>query len=133
MASTSNLEQRGKAWSTEDETLLLKRLQSNVAIADIARELKRTGGSIQSRAMQIATRLVMREELSFSEASRITTIPVRDIEFSVQRRNEIAAAKEARRNPPPPQVRDEHLTMLIEIRDLLRTLVSIQRLNPTAP
>ena len=130
-------ENRGRAWSEDDENRLVQMLYGGASINTCAAEFKRTLGGIRSRQLDIAYRYV-EEGKTVTEACQIMKIDEDLLIKSIRLRS---AAKEAKRNKKKDistqtttivRKVEPHteLSLLVEIRDLLKLLVAA---NPSAP
>jgi len=106
---TSRPERCGQPWSVAEEHSLMSMLEQGAPIQRIAAEFKRTERSIHLRQCSIAE-ILMQKGIPIEQATKIVKISPDDV-------NEFIAKKNA---PKEPKVESE-ITLLREIRDLLKS------------
>jgi hypothetical protein len=111
---------KGKKWTIIENTELLSELIDGVSIPDIATAHQRTVPSIKRRCLSLA-RTALSNGMSLEEVSRTYRIPVDKIN---KRPPKQPVAQRNTTLPPPVTGDAANLAVLIEIRDLLRTLVT---------
>jgi len=130
-------ENMGKAWSTDDENQLIRMLAEGASSDTCATEFKRSIGGIRSRQYELAYRFV-EDGKTLSEACQIMKVNEEMLAKSIRSRT---ASKEARLNKKKDTSTqmttivnnvqpNTELSLLVEIRDLLKLLVAS---NPSTP
>jgi DNA replication protein DnaC len=86
----------GKRWSDNETCELLKQIQDNIDIANIAVLHKRTVGSITSKLLQIAYKYVIINNQDLNEVSKLVNISISDINafISKSEKNQSKVKKE---------------------------------------
>ncbi len=112
-------ENHGLPWYQKDEDLLLKKISEGETVDEISKYFKRTNGGITSRLRELACRFV-EDGTTIEQASMYTRVAVEDIEKSINLR------KLGAKNTSKPVLKKEDtiLSVVIEIRDLLRELLN---------
>jgi Arc/MetJ-type ribon-helix-helix transcriptional regulator len=116
----------GAPWTSEVDSEFLQMLSDNKNIEECAIHFERTKGSIIARKLHIARRMVS-EGQDIEKVSEIVKTPVRFIEESIdyeearKRNKQMERAEKKSRIEPPKE--ETKLSVLKEIRDLLKKLV----------
>jgi hypothetical protein len=116
----------GASWTPELDAEFLQMISDNKSIEECAIHFERTKGSIIARRLNIARRMVS-EGQDIQKVSEIVKTPVRFIEESIEyeesrkRNKQIERAEKKSRIEPPKE--ETKLSVLKEIRDLLKQLV----------
>jgi ribonuclease HI len=66
----------GSRWTTEQETSMLEAIAKNTSIHDIAEKMNRTYGGIRSRLLIIARNMIVNENKTYEEVSKITSLSI---------------------------------------------------------
>jgi transcription elongation factor GreA-like protein len=113
----------GNMWTPIEEEQLLKALAADVKVSKIANDFGRTVGAIVARQNHIARNLVNKEGKTIEEAASIVKRTPREIEQSLSK-----SKKEPLKQVVQQKPKDENsLTVLIEIRELLKQMVANQQ------
>ncbi len=133
--NTSQVEpaRQGQSWTSDEEQHMLKRLSAGVSTKDIAQELGRTIGGIVARQKHIARKLV-RSGKTIEEVAMLTNLSPKVIRESLDASDTQRVIKEdARtlRKMAGNSADETLLSVVIEIRDLLRQLVNPPIAIPT--
>ncbi len=132
-------ERVGKKWEIDEEVYVLKRISQGANYMTIASECQRKVGGISSHLHEMACRFI-KEGKPMEEVVQITGLLEDDIKDAIQRRQVAERMKAERESMPketvqksikafmphlikPKPVQDDMMTVLIEIRDLLKQLV----------
>ena len=115
--SLNILENHGKPWTINDETLLLKKLSNGETISDISIYFKRSEGGIRSRQRELAYRFI-EDGKTIKQASEYTKLTIEDIEKSLTLRNISKKSNEIKK-----EKEETLLSVAIEIRELLKQLL----------
>jgi hypothetical protein len=116
----------GASWTAELDAEFLQMISDNKSIEECAIHFERTKGSIIARRLNIARRMVS-EGQDIQKVSEIVKTPVRFIEESIEyeesrkRNKQMERAERKSRIEPPKE--ETKLSVLKEIRDLLKKLV----------
>lgn len=116
----------GSPWTSEVDSEFLQMLSDNKSVEECAIHFERTKGSIIARKLNIARRMVS-EGQDIQKVSEIIKTPIRFIEESIEyeeirkRNKQIERAEKKSRIQPPKE--ETKLSVLKEIRDLLKQLV----------
>jgi len=116
----------GASWTPELDVEFLQMISDDKSIEECAIHFERTKGSIIARKLHIARRMVS-EGQDIEKVSEIVKTPVRFIEESIEyeetrnRNKEMERAEKKSRIQPPKE--ETKLSVLKEIRDLLKKLV----------
>jgi hypothetical protein len=116
----------GSSWTPELDAEFLQMISDNKSIEECAIHFERTKGSIIARRLNLARRMVS-EGQDIQKVSEIVKTPVRFIEESIEyeeirkRNKQIERAEKKSRIEPPKE--ETKLSVLKEIRDLLKKLV----------
>lgn len=87
MAHIGTASRKGKAWSSEEETLLLESIQNKKNIETIALEHERTHGGILSRLQKIAVEDFIEHKHSLDTIEAKTGLTTEEILYAVNRYN----------------------------------------------
>ena len=141
----STPERHNKAWKEEEESIILGMVQSGSSYDAISTQQKRTPGSIRSKFRDLACRFVY-EGKTIEEASRLTRVPLDDIEYSMKlrdladdmRQKKIEKKQQIQTqlafNQIVPEVKEETtLSVLKEIRDMMKTFLASQPQSAVVP
>lgn len=133
-------ERVGKKWEPEEEMYVLKRISQGANYTTIASECQRTIGGISSHLREIACRFI-KDGKSMEEVVRITGLLETEITDSIairERSEKLKLEKQSRPKEEIPKLKQtflpfpvepqntsnpEFMTILVEIRDLLKQLV----------
>ena len=106
----------GTRWTKEEEKKLMEMCKT-VSITDMAKEFKRTSGGIKSHMLEIAMKLTQ-DGLTLEGAAETMGVTLDELEAHM--------AKKGKSSPVKSDNDDliELKTLLLEIRDMLKTIVS---------
>ena len=127
----------GKPWSADDENQLIKMLTEGASTETCATEFKRSIGGIRSRQYELAYRFV-EDGKTLSEACQIMKVDEEMLNKSIRSRTAAKQSKLNKKTDVSTQMTtivnkvqpNTELSLLIEIRDLLKLLVGS---NPSTP
>jgi len=117
----------GLKWEQDEDDRLLKMLQEGVTLADIAKSLQRTEGSIKTRLTVYAINKMEKENMSLEQVAELVGLTEKDI-IDYQERK--AAREERRQKKPKAPKRPANVTngdiydMLLVINKNLESLLS---------
>jgi len=120
----------GAPWTSELDDEFLHMLSDNKSVEECANHFERTEGSITSRKMVIAKRMIANGE-DIKKVSEIVKSSVKFIEQSIESEETRKQNAEKKRNEKKntiqqyiqPKQEETSLSVLKEIRDLLKKLV----------
>ena len=112
----------GMKWTTEEDTQLMESVYNQESFADIATTLKRTKTAIRSRIIQHAIVLMKSENITTEEVSKRVHISEDEIIAYKMKQDEKATTKKPSSDIKSPQTDDKYMTLLTEIRDLLKII-----------
>lgn len=126
MREKTGLTRIGEAWTSEEETTILSNIARGIPIQDIANELGRTLGSIQSRLKSIAVEMV-HKQIPFEQIKLITSITQEEIEEFIQKKKSYQEKKEPAKEKHSHEIitKSDFMEMkclLYEIKDLLKVI-----------
>ncbi len=138
---------RGKAWSEEECLKLLEAVRRKETHEQIAKKHERTTGGIRSRLREIAADYHYYENRPLEDIVKITGLPIESIKDAIEKRKwrEMNTKKGIEKikshNPTQAQEKnnDDVISLLMEIRDLMKEMVELQKKNlandapPSAP
>jgi hypothetical protein len=101
----------GTKWSIEEEEQLIKYINENKSIDDIAKEHKRTSGGIRSHIKEIAIRMIRIDGKSIEEVCESLHLTLEEI-------TEYQEKKDAKKTTQQKKVETE-LDILKDIREIL--------------
>jgi hypothetical protein len=132
----STPERHNKPWKEEEESAILGMIQVGKSYDEISTQQKRTSGAIKSKLRDLACRFVY-EGKTIEEASRLTRVPLDDIEYSMKLRDiadDMRQKKIENKHQSQltfkqivPEVKEEtSLSVLKEIRDMMKMFLASQ-------
>ena len=127
----------GQPWEDDETITLLKAARAKQPLDEIARSHERTVGSISSRLHALACDYHFNENRSIEEIMRFTGLPKESIINAITKRQQQENLKDKKKDSTKktqiritdvPDVKETlSNALLIEIRDLLKELVELQR------
>ena len=123
----SKPERHGKPWNEQEEKFVLEQVSNKNPVYKIADDVKRTPGGVYSHLKEIASRYI-NNGMTIEEASFITSVTIPDIQDHLIRK-EIASKAKVEKGLVqqtlnfPIQKEETLLSVVIEIRDLLKELL----------
>jgi len=136
-------ERNGKTWKSDEEGTVLRFIHENKSVEFIATSLKRTHGSIRAKLRDLACRFVY-EGKTLEEASKLTSVLIGDIEYSLRLReiadnireekdknstvktqltfNEVSQLQSPIQRALDSVEKETNISILKEIRDLLKNI-----------
>lgn len=119
----------GLKWEQDEDDSLLKMLSEGVALADIAKNLQRTEGSIKTRLTVYAINKMEKENMSLEQVSQLVGLTEKDITDYQERkaiRDERRQKKTRTPKKPANVTNGDIYDMLLTINRNLETLLSSQ-------
>jgi transposase len=117
----------GLKWESDEDDKLLKMVSEGVSLADIAKSLQRTEGSIKTRLTVYAINKMERENLSLEQVAQLVNISDKDI-LDYQERQAIREERKQKRvksaKRPSNLTNTDLYDMLQDIERKLDTLLS---------
>lgn len=116
---------RGVPWTDEEHETLLKRVAKRVDWEDIAIKHKRTVWGVRARVLMHIFKLVQNNAITLEEATKKYNLPLEDIQSFIEAKQQCATHSKRNKSDDNTIV-----TLLCEVRDLLKELVKTQQSSP---
>ena len=117
---------QGSVWNEEEETTLLQELALNETVEEIAKKHARSIGAIRARQNHLARRMVLEQGFTVEEAAHRVRTNVHSVQQSLDASKKSLTNAQKRHNYVEVKKEETPLSVMMEIRDLMRQMVANQ-------